>query len=125
VIEPNGQHVWWKVRQGFTVVLDRDNTTGFGPEIATVGAAGAVPGIYQVFVVHYRTTVPTTSTVAITLGVGSASPYTKVFTRQTIESDARTGINVALVDIKNGIISEQFGTRPTAAADERPTPKPQ
>ncbi len=118
VIEPNGAHVWWKSRSGTTVVLDRDDTTGFGPETASINIGGSSPGVYQVFIVHYASDFPTTSTVAITLGVGTANPLTKVFTRFTEEADASTGINVALVDVQSGMIGEQTGTRPTAPADE-------
>jgi hypothetical protein len=41
-----------------------------------------------------------------------------VFTRFTEEADAETGINIALVDVQSGMIGENTGTRPTAAADE-------
>jgi hypothetical protein len=118
VIEPNGVHVWWKSRTGTTVVLDRDDTTGFGPETASINIGGSSPGVYQVFIVHYASDFPTTSTVAITLGVGTANPLTKVFTRFSEEADAETGINVALVDVRSGMIGEDFGIRPTAPADE-------
>jgi uncharacterized protein YfaP (DUF2135 family) len=99
------------------VVLDRDDTTGFGPETASINIGGSSPGVYQVFIVHYASDFPTTSTVAITLGVGTTNPLTKVFTRFTEEADGSTGINVALVDVQSGMIGEQTGTRPTAPAD--------
>ncbi len=125
VIEPNGAHVWWSNRNGVTVRLDRDDTNGFGPETASVDIGASSPGVYQVFIVHYRRDAPTLSTVAITLGVGSSTTFTRVYTRSTDEGDPITGINVALVDVQSGVISEQFGTRPTTASDERvPKRKP-
>ena len=124
VIEPNGTHVWWRNRNGVTVFLDRDDTTGFGPEVASIPVGGSAPGIYQVFIVHYRRDAPTTSTVSITLGVGTANPFTRVFTRHTEEGEPTVGINVALVDPRSGIISEQGGTRPTAASDGHLLVKP-
>jgi hypothetical protein len=119
IIEPTGVHVWWRVRNGRTVRLDRDNTTGFGPETASIEIGGADPGIYQIFIVHYRNSAPTTSTIAVTLGVGTANPVTKVFTRTTTDGLATLGYNVALVDVRSGVIGEQFGTRSVAPADQR------
>jgi hypothetical protein len=118
VIEPTGHHVWWKQRNGLTVTLDRDDITGFGPETASIVVGGSSPGIYQVFIVHYARDFPTTANIAITLGVGSQNPLTKVFNRFSEEAENDQGINVALVDVRNGTISEDFGFRATAANDE-------
>ena len=119
VIEPNGAHVWWRNRQGITSRLDRDNTTGFGPEVVSVLSGAGAAGVYQVFIVHYRGQPPTTSTIAVSLGVGTNNVQTKVFTRQTAAPSATTGINVALVDIKSGSIGEATGTRAVEAGDPR------
>ena len=117
VIEPSGAHVWWKNRTGTTVVMNADDTNGFGPEIASIDIGGAAAGIYQVFIVHYRGDAPTVSNVAVTIGVGTANPITKVITRTTEGSEATLGINAALVDVRSGVISEFTGTRPTSASD--------
>ena len=118
VIEPTGQHVWWKQRNGLTVTLDRDDITGFGPETAAINIGASAPGIYQVFIVHFARDFPTSANIAITLGVGSQNPFTKVFTRFSEEAENDQGINVALVDVRNGTISEDFGFRVTASSDE-------
>jgi hypothetical protein len=125
VIEPNGTHVWWKMRNGVTIRLDRDNTTGFGPETASIEQAHHDPGIYQIFIVHYRNAALTSSNITITLGVGSANPVTEVFSRITDEAAATVGYNVALVDVRTGVIAEQFGSRSVAPADEWFVTKPQ
>ena len=117
VIEPNGTHVWWKNRTGSTVVMNADDTNGFGPEVASIDIGGAAPGIYQIFIVHYRGAAPTVSNVAITIGVGTSNPITRVITRTTEGSNATTGINAALVDVRSGVISEFTGTRQTSASD--------
>jgi hypothetical protein len=118
VIEPNGRHVFWNARNGVTAHLDEDNTTAFGPETVSIEPGAAALGIYQVFIVHYRGDIPTTSTVAITLGVGTASPRTAVFTRHTTGPDFEDGVNVALVDVRSGVIGENFGRR-IVPADSR------
>jgi hypothetical protein len=111
IIEPNGTHVSWERRNGVTAFLDRDNTTGFGPEIASVPPGGAPLGVYLVYIVQYRHEIPTVSTVSITLNVGSPNARTEIFTRQTLEADPSSGYNVALVDVRSGLISQTSGTR--------------
>jgi hypothetical protein len=118
VIEPNGRHVFWNAKNGTTVRLDEDNTTGFGPETASIDRNRAASGIYQVFIVHYRGDIPTTSTVAITVNVGTPAARTAVFTRHTTGPDFEDGVNVALVDVLSGVIGENFGKR-TVPADPR------
>ena len=119
VIEPNGNHIWWKNRNGATVVLESDDTNGFGPETASIALGGAASGIYQVFIVHYRGGASTVSNVTMTIGVGTANPVTRVVTRATESANPTTGINVALIDVRSGVISEFSGTRPTSNAYER------
>jgi hypothetical protein len=119
IIEPSGTHVSWARRRGVTSRLDVDNTAGFGPETAIVDVLGAAPGVYQVFIVHYRGAFPTTATVSITLNVGSANAQTMIFTRQSNANDSTRGLNVALVDVKSGVIGETFGTRSLPAQDPR------
>lgn len=124
IVEPGGTHVSWAQRRGVTTRIDVDNTTGFGPETAVVDVLGAAPGVYQVFIVHYRGAFPTTATISITLNSGSANAQTMIFTRQSFANDSTRGINVALVDVKSGIIGETFGTRSLPAEDTRAV-KPQ
>ena len=67
VIEPNGVHVYYSRKQGSTARLDRDNTTGYGPENICVGPNASQPGAYEVFVVPYSGSVyPTTATITVT-----------------------------------------------------------
>jgi hypothetical protein len=120
IIEPNGTHVSWSRRQGQTVRLERDNTTGFGPETAYVPVLGAARGIYHIFIVHYRGAFPTTATVSVTLNVNSANPTTYLFTRNTPPvPDTTRGWNVALVDLVSGVVGEAFGTRSVVPEDVR------
>lgn len=53
--EPNGVHVYYASRQGFTGYLDVDNTSGFGPEhyYATCTPAYLQTGIYDFAVANY------------------------------------------------------------------------
>ncbi len=111
VIEPSGAHVYWESKNGRTAFLDVDNTTGFGPETISVRQGVAVAGVYEVFVVQHRGDAPTTSTVAITLNVGSAGAQTALFTRQSVGGSNSTRYNVALVDVRSGTVAENGGTR--------------
>jgi uncharacterized protein YfaP (DUF2135 family) len=111
VIEPNGTHVSWERRNGVTAFLDVDNTTGFGPETISVRRGAAVAGIYEVFIVQARGDEPTTSTVAITLNVGTPAAMTALFTRQTSEANLDDEYDVAIVDVKSGTVAETGGTR--------------
>jgi uncharacterized protein YfaP (DUF2135 family) len=111
VIEPSGAHVFWENRHGVTAFLDVDNTTGFGPETISVLQGAAVAGIYQVFIVQYNGDEPTTSTVAITLNVGTPGAKTALFTRQSSVADPEDELEVALVDVKSGTVAETGGTR--------------
>jgi hypothetical protein len=125
IIEPNGTHVSWSRRQGQTVRLENDNTTGFGPETAYVPVLGAARGVYHIFIVHYRGAFPTTATVSVTLNVNSATPTTYLFTRNTPPvPDTTRGWNVALVDLVSGVVGEAFGTRSVVPQDVRQV-KPQ
>jgi uncharacterized protein YfaP (DUF2135 family) len=134
IIEPNGNRVSWEKRQGVTTRLESDNTTGFGPEVGFVPVGTSLRGVYQVYIVHYRGSIPTTATIAISLNVGTANVQTALFTRQTTSGNVAVGYNVALVDVKSGVIGEVFGTREVADEDAalrapgtlqvRPTVKP-
>ena len=115
VVEPNGAHVYWENRTGVTAFLDVDNTTGFGPETISVRQGAAVAGIYEVFIVQHKGDEPTTSTVAITLNVGTPAAKTALFTRQSSEADLEVEYDVALVDVKSGTVAETGGTRISTA----------
>lgn len=116
--EPNGTRVYFASRTGPTSRLDFDDTNGFGPENIFVGAGGAAPGIYQIYLVHYATNVPTTSTVAITLRAGSPNARTVLFSRQTSVGATTTGFNVANVDVVNGVVTETFGARAALSLED-------
>jgi hypothetical protein len=119
IIEPDGTHVSWARRDGRTVRLEHDNTTGFGPERGIIPVLGAARGVYQIFVVHYRGAFPTTATVSVTLNSGSANATTQLFTRNSPAPDTTRGYNVALVDVVSGIVGETFGTRSVIPLDSR------
>jgi hypothetical protein len=111
VIEPNGTHVFYASRNGITARLDVDDTNGFGPENIFVGAANAAPGTYQIYIVHFSGSVPTTSTIAVNLRPGTPTAQTLLFSRSTSVGSPSTGFNVASVNIQTGQIVETFGTR--------------
>lgn len=111
VIEPNGTHVYYVSRNGVTARLDVDDTNGYGPENIFVSAGSALPGTYQIYLVHYGNSVPTTSTVAVTLGAGTPNARTAFFTRQTNTGSPSTGFNVADVNIGTGQVVETTGIR--------------
>lgn len=125
IIEPNGDHVYWETRTGLTTRFEgEDNTSGFGPETISIPINGAVLGVYQIYIVHYRGTLPTTATIAVTLGVGTANPRTQIFTRQTSTASAELGYYVALVDVRSGVVGEVFGTLDALRVGPEPV-KPQ
>jgi hypothetical protein len=123
IIEPNGNHVSFQRKDGTTAFYEGDNTVGFGPETTFIHPGGAALGVYQIYIVHYQHDLPTVSTVSITLNVGSPSARTEIYRRQTLVADSGLGVNVALVDVRGGLISEVFGTRATLQI--RPSVKPE
>jgi len=120
VIEPNGSHVYYASKTGTTAFLDVDNVTGFGPENVFVRPGLAAPGNYQIFIVHYSGSVPTTETISIVLGAGTANQRVQIYQRQTTAGNPSVGYNVATVNIGAGTITEVQGTRPSADLDMRP-----
>jgi hypothetical protein len=124
VIEPSGTHVYYVSRNGLTARLDVDDIDGFGPENIFVTTGTAVPGIYQVYIVHYTGNTPTTATVAITLNAGTPNAQTALFTRVTSLGAPSVGFNVANVDIGARQIVETSGTRAADARGETPRKTP-
>jgi hypothetical protein len=117
VIEPDGTHVYYASKTGRTARLDVDNTSGFGPENIYVGPGNAAAGIYQVYIVYYRGTRVTESTISIIINPGTAAQRVALFTRATNSGNPAVGYNVASVDVRNGTITEVTGNRITAAED--------
>ncbi|MEW6321896.1 MAG: hypothetical protein AB1635_12530 [Acidobacteriota bacterium] len=111
VIEPDGTHVHYANRNGRTARLDFDDTNGYGPENVFVNSGAAAAGNYIIYIVHYSGAVPTTSTITVRLNAGTASETVALFTRQTSAGNPGVGFNVAVVDVRNGIITETMGTR--------------
>ena len=79
-----------------------------------VASGRALPGVYQLYLVHAGQNVETTSTVALTLGVNSDSAQTRLFTRRTRRAEPRTAVMVALVDVLRGVVVEMV----TPAGDQ-------
>ena len=111
IIEPNGSHVYFASKTGTTARLDVDDTSGFGPENIFVSAATAASGIYQIYIVHYSGSIPTTSTIAVNLRPGTPNAQTLLFSRSTSVGSPSTGFNVATVNVQTGQIVETFGSR--------------
>ena len=110
LIEPDNTHVYWGNLFGRSARLDFDDANGFGPENIVVAPGLAFPGYYRVYVVHNSQDVETTSTIAITLGAGSANPSTSIFTRRTRRAAPGTAVLVATINVLTGEIVEMLGT---------------
>jgi len=114
LVEPDLNHVYYGNMQGTSGRLDFDDVDGFGPENMFVASGRALPGVYQLYLVHAGQNVETTSTVALTLGVNSDSAQTRLFTRRTRRAEPRTAVMVALVDVLRGVVVEMV----TPAGDQ-------
>lgn len=82
VLEPGGQASWYGndlTTNG--LVLDFDNTSGFGPENVTLSGAGGivVPGTYKVRVHYYSGTAPVSGTVQVLLNEGATNQVNKTY----------------------------------------------
>jgi hypothetical protein len=109
VVEPDGAHVFYGRPQGTTARLDRDDTDGFGPENIFVEPRRAAPGEYQVYIVHFGRSVPTTSRIQITIMAGTPNERTMVIGRTTATANSGQRINVATVNPIAGTIQPQVG----------------
>lgn len=110
VIEPNGTHVYYSRRTGTTAVLDRDNTSGFGPENICVAAGRALPGFYEVFVVYYSGAPVTTATITVRTKAGTPGEKVQAITRTLSSANTQLGIKVAAVDGVGNQIVNHTGT---------------
>jgi murein DD-endopeptidase MepM/ murein hydrolase activator NlpD len=106
VFEPDGTHVSFGDRAGTTATLDVDDTNGYGPENIFVAPGDASPGTYQIYVVYYGGSVPTTATIKITAFANTHKEVVKTYTKYMSNADSSTMINVANVEFPNGTISE-------------------
>jgi hypothetical protein len=114
IIEPDGTHVFYGNMQGKSARLDFDDVDGFGPENMFVAAGRALPGVYQVYLVHNSQNLETTSTVAVTLGAGTDGARTEIFTRRTRRGEPNRAVLVALVNVLTGELVEWL---PPAGSD--------
>jgi hypothetical protein len=112
VIEPNGTHVYYSRKTGTTARLDRDNTSGYGPENICVAAGTALAGFYEFFVVAYSGSAwPTTATITVRTRAGTSSEQFRTFTRVLSASNRTLGVKVAAVDGRGNQIVDLTGTR--------------
>ena len=112
VIEPDGSHVYYNNQTGgSTAILDVDDRNGYGPENIFVKPGHAANGIYQVYVVYYRGSIPTTATIKITTNANSPQQVVKTFTRNLPSANRGLGYNVANIRFPSGSITETYGTR--------------
>jgi hypothetical protein len=127
IIEPNGAHVFYGNMQGPSARLDFDDTDGFGPETMFVASGRALPGIYQVYLVHNSRNLETTSTVTLTLGAGTDFAKTLIFTRRSRQANAGAAIMVAFVNVRTGEVVEAIHPASveslTGTADLPPKPR--
>jgi hypothetical protein len=112
VIEPNGTHVFYARRIGTTARLDRDNTSGYGPENICVLTNASAVGNYEVFVVPYGgSSYPTTATITVRTRAGTSSERYQVMTRVLPVANRSLGYRVAILNGRTGTITELTGTR--------------
>lgn len=119
LLEPSGYHIFYRdasTRRGPTVLLDADNTLGYGPENVYTDRPAAA-GVYDVYVVPYAGQAdrwPTTAQITIRTNVGTPAEGYRVFRRTFTEPNTVLGYNVATVTFPGGIITETTGTRAVA-----------
>ena len=93
------------------MLLDADNTRGFGPENIFTDQPAA-NGTYEVYVVAYAGNQwPTTARVTIRTNVGTAGEQLRVFERVFTGPNTGLAQNVATVTFPGGVITETSGTR--------------
>jgi hypothetical protein len=114
ILEPDLTHVFYGNMHGRSARLDFDDIDGFGPENMFVSAGRATPGVYQVYIVHNSQNLETTSTVAVTLGAGTDTARTAIFTRRTRRGEPNRAVLVALVNVQTGELVEWI---PPAGSD--------
>ena len=116
--EPGNVHVYYASPRGTTMLLDADNTRGFGPENIFTDRPPA-NGTYEVYVVAYAGNQwPTTARVTIRTNVGTAGEQLRVFERVFTGPNTGLAQNVATVTFPGGVITETSGTRaPDEAGD--------
>jgi hypothetical protein len=122
VVEPNGTRVFYANRRGTTATLDRDDTDGLGPENIFVAPGQALAGVYRVYIVHFGRSVPTTSTIQITVNAGTPNERTQLITRQSSTAAPGVNIEVARVDVRAGTITPVSGI--SSALEEGETREP-
>jgi hypothetical protein len=106
LLEPDLTHVYYDHKEGRSARLDFDDVDGFGPETIFAAAGRAMPGIYQIYIIHAGQNVETTATISVTLGANSANPQTAIFTRRTRRAAPGTAVMVAFVNVQTGQIVE-------------------
>jgi uncharacterized protein YfaP (DUF2135 family) len=70
VYEPNGYHVFWDARYGYSGFLDKDDRSGHGPEHYTVETCDTLErGTYQVALDYFEGDYPEVATVQVEAGL--------------------------------------------------------
>jgi hypothetical protein len=72
VYEPNGTHVYWYNRQGYSGELDKDDRSGYGPEHYNVKTCDMVEGgYYRIALDYYKGSYRDVATVQVDAGLVS------------------------------------------------------
>jgi hypothetical protein len=70
VFEPNGSHVYWEAKQGFSGFLDEDDRSGYGPEHYTVPSCDTLEkGTYLIGLDYFKGDYPEVATVQVEAGL--------------------------------------------------------
>ena len=82
IVPPCGTEISYATRTACGGTLDRDDTTGTGPE-NVFWSSGAAAGPYLVCAVPYAISSPTTVTVTVVRGASTVQTLTRTFTAST------------------------------------------
>ncbi len=98
IYEPDdGSHVYYANKQGGSGVLDRDDTTSFGPENYFVTCDNLQTGTYRVGVNYFAGTGTETAKIQITTGDGRTRNYTRRLTTERGSAGNNSPITVATI----------------------------
>jgi len=106
IYEPSGSHVYYAARQGPAGYLDRDDTTGTGPEHYYTSCQNPIPGTYQFGVNYYSGSGAKTATVRLDV-LGQVLPSRSIVLPQARFSN---GNNSPSVLFNLNLIENQDGT---------------
>lgn len=108
IYEPSDRHVYYSARQGPAGYLDRDDTTGTGPEHYYTSCQNPIPGTYQFGVNYYSGSGAKTATVRLDV-LGQILPSRSIVLPQARSSSGNNSpsilFNIKLIENQDGAFS--------------------